>query len=709
MIRGLPLRRRAINANVIHELSAVRLGARRHRDLLQIPSCILSRVEDSKRGLWEMIAQLAEHCRAEKWDGINTVLGRISKRTQQLDHLDDNAENRAAIVTLGGTEVLLKILMLPRPKAELVPVGIYVSALQDAMTVLQHLCSDQSVVDTLLQTKWIVHIFSLLRGKTFEAAISLLEEVLAASDSCFDLSNIPNFNALTMGMKPRHFAPFCRVLSLVVFDNSKVPQGSGKVEQLLRPPPHIVNPVDRNHAILVNAPCFLSRFLTLLHLPPHVSLLPRQMAQLRVISLLSAVDERDDAWDTLRLDGQAVVAGTGSESQQLRILQLSHHLVEVMFVLSSLLSGKRKLDVRAMLFRHDIIGLLSVMFDRLDWTTPPARDPHSQPLHGPGCECNPVSQLRVQFLRVLNSVCDADFYSLAAKTTKLLRQRQLLEGIPTRADIECPNVVAVDLLRESGLIKKVANAYMRQSRESPFHFWMSSCLEAFLRSSDVTDQIELIEMGLLDHVVDEILCDFIDKNVRQSHLDLLSELIKFNGPVIHELEVVLERKSNADKFLQTLRNHLVDSNVLIRSLLLSFDFLPPEQTPLNGVLCRFLVDQRLQLLVDLMSVVTISSLAQENICCINTALLFFVSARRSGHLAGLVTQLRSDTDTSSRLTEFVRLLHFWRHYYMHRGRDSASIEYSSTIRFSEWREVVLQLCDEISVPGPILPSLNNVF
>ena len=44
------------------------------------------------------------------------------------------------------------------------------------------------------------------------------------------------------------------------------------------------------------------------------------------------------------------------------------------------------------------------------------------------------------------------------------------------------------------------------------------------------------------------------------------------------------------------------------------------------------------------------------------------------------------------LNNFRQLLWFWREYYRNRGRDRLSLEFSSHIRFTEWKSVVSKLC-----------------
>ena len=88
-------------------------------------------------------------------------------------------------------------------------------------------------------------------------------------------------------------------------------------------------------------------------------------------------------------------------------LMLAPHQVEVLFVLCTLLGGRRKIDVQRCLAELGLFDVLGAMFERLSWESPaPDRQNPMERIHGPGCECNPESALRVQFLRVVHALCD---------------------------------------------------------------------------------------------------------------------------------------------------------------------------------------------------------------------------------------------------------------------------------------------------------------
>ena len=110
---------------------------------------------------------------------------------------------------------------------------------------------------------------------------------------------------------------------------------------------------------------------------------------------------------------------------------------------------------------------------------------------------------------------------------------------------------------------------------------------------------------------------------------------------------------------------------------------------------------------------------QENICCLNTALVFFIIEREPAALLGQITDesvssrtsreigsprthsspafceyphccTRSRTRTQVR-GNFRELLQFWQAYYARKDRDRISLAFSSNLPFTVWQEAVDRL------------------
>ena len=268
---------------------------------------------------------------------------------------------------------------------------------------------------------------------------------------------------------------------------------------------------------------------------------------------------------------------------QFNALLLGPYQVEVLFVLCTLLGGRRKIDAQEMLNEAGVIPILDDTFQRLPWDSlTPSRQPIShrssenengsdnrngQPngIHGPGCECTPESALCVQYLRLVHNFCDRDCDNYRGR-------RLLLSDEERNVIFETPddNDYNISSLRP-GLLSKIIVAFIGESDESPYRFWLASCVESFLRGSSQSEQIFVARSGLLKHLINDITSQRLHcAGSLQTSFDLLGELCKGNGEVLHLLVTDLDEESFR-KLMSVAAANLVDSNVFIRSLLLSLE------------------------------------------------------------------------------------------------------------------------------------------
>eukprot|EP00743_Colponemidia_sp_Colp-15_P008590 GILK01009348.1.p1 GENE.GILK01009348.1~~GILK01009348.1.p1 ORF type:complete len:617 (-),score=153.13 GILK01009348.1:202-2052(-) len=503
----------------------------------------------------------------------------------------------------------------------------------------------------------------------------------------------------------------------------------------------------------------------------------------------------------------------------LKALTVATHQVEVLFVLCTLLGGKRKIEVQNRLSSMDIVPSLVHFFDRLSWGSKPLQDQPVERLHGPGCECNPESALKVQFLRLLHNFCDQEAQpgrtirdSMLSKherrrlargevtdlssirlpvrqssqfhrhthhhhghgqydtpapaaataqqhTTRTVPTNQrpdsnghtnpLLQNITgppqhqqtgttgtqtgatagggggggdrmSHIHLVCPLLAdPIPFPADVGLLGRLLIVLMQEPSDSNYRFWLASCIEAFLRSSTSADQIFVARSGVLLHLVKEIMGgNMANASSLQTSFDLLGEILKFNRMVFLLLNKAIVTVGESSRFAEIALTHLVDSNVFIRSITLSLERFADEDAlnkhdtshipyPFESCsLNRFLQSTRFRLVKDLMAVVTVDELSQENICCVNTALVFLILANYKGQLPQLLQDVREaeaqDGKTVASIDNFRSLLDFWREYYSQRGRDCLNIEVSSKISFKLWKSTVELLCG----PDDAITSLS---
>ena len=169
-------------------------------------------------------------------------------------------------------------------------------------------------------------------------------------------------------------------------------------------------------------------------------------------------------------------------------------------------------------------------------------------------------------------------------------------------------------------------------------------------------------------------------------------------------------------------------------------------------IASFLSLNRARLVRNLLAVVELKNVNHENICCLNTAIVIAIFSNRHGQLGDFIEELKHldeneyysyrksnekkiddseildgmkslrfeydidgeiiakdhEPDASSKdgniLRNFRELLWFWKTYYINRGRDRLSLEFSSRLRFSEWKQTVSLLCSDDDSKSALSPK-----
>ncbi len=302
------------------------------------------------------------------------------------------------------------------------------------------------------------------------------------------------------------------------------------------------------------------------------------------------------------------ISRTGARLRlQFRALMIFPHYVEILFVLSTLLGGRRKPDVQQLLADMGIVESLTDMFPKLSWGCPPSSPSPLERIQGPDCECNPESALRVQYLRLVHNFCDRDCTPAPNhKYLMLSKEEREAEAIyandidPKHAKNGVGNNNAPPFqTRHKGLLSMVIDVYMSEPTQSVYRFWLASCVEAFLRGASAKEQSFVARSGLLQHFTTEITSHPCSKqkelgrknaaDIRnfentghegsshsggtgslQTAFDVLAELSKGNLDVLQQLDDSLDANGLVNLF-QVIHLNLVDSNVFLRSLVITLE------------------------------------------------------------------------------------------------------------------------------------------
>lgn len=259
--------------------------------------------------------------------------------------------------------------------------------------------------------------------------------------------------------------------------------------------------------------------------------------------------------------------GRARKELQFHAMLLSPHQIELIFVLCTLLSGRRKIAVQQRLGAAGLDKVLLRMFDRMSWGSPPP-DPASMPqhIHGPNCECDPESPVRVQFLRLVHNFYDRDFLGNENKLLMLSPAERLFVQ-QERVDMELPR----DADDKRGILRKVMDTLVKEPPESVYKFWLSACVENFLRGSGRMGQFLVSQSSVLAHTVKQIVEHDLESSASlQTFFDLLGEIVKCNHSVLVAFDALLSDE-DFEKLRKVVMKNLIDSNVFVRSLYLSVE------------------------------------------------------------------------------------------------------------------------------------------
>ena len=127
-------------------------------------------------------------------------------------------------------------------------------------------------------------------------------------------------------------------------------------------------------------------------------------------------------------------------------------------------------------------------------------------------------------------------------------------------------------VNNKGIMSKVISLFSRFHPNSKYRFWLASCIESFLRGSNEANQFFVAHTGLLYSLVSHITTQSPEKlNSVQISYDLIGEIVKLNKYNIIFLGKICEQFDWTKTIIEHAKLNIVDSNVFIRALVLSFE------------------------------------------------------------------------------------------------------------------------------------------
>lgn len=658
----------------------------------------------------DFLAQFRSGLSQKDCGQLSQCLGRLLLISRDLD-LECTLSD---FLDYGGCEVLSWQLRI---------CGDSIRTLQPCLFIVKELerSNKQVLIDLCTDSSMLTGIFQSLRDeRDVDKVVLLLEELLSQFlPRNFSLIHVPTFFTLLTTAKGRTLAYLCRVLAYLLYDSEDKLDLFKAIDPARRPfGPSIL---EINHCVVASVPSLIPRLIHLLN-SPHISLLRHLPSR--------------DIEDTARQD---VWAADDLELTELNAQEFASHLIEVIFVLSVLLAGPRKIQVADRLFQCGFVEVACRLLDVLDWR-----------VAGRGGNAEPA--LKIQLLRLINNYCEIKSDERLSKALMTETERKAVyEGVISTL-LQCHlynfedlmdvfaykqghkatstmeflslhslsdtlNKLVVEVnpqkrwnppqftvpLEEQGLMARLVQAF-RVCGDNTNRLLLSSCIEGFLRSADVITQLFIIQTGLLPDLLKILRDDACEANFRQASFDLLGEVLKFNKGAFICLSHLLSF-SEQRKWIDFCLTRIVDSNVFLRALLLStsyFDSIDKRRTDFflkkfapkfsaSLPIFSYFHDHRLSVLSSLLTSIQVKALSQDSIfhidiSCLNTSVMFFILSHDKAQLLALLRQ-----ESTEAVSNFSALLVFWLKFYLKRGRDAHGIEQSSRVPFSLWKDTVKEL------------------
>ncbi|XP_061163195.1 short transient receptor potential channel 4-associated protein-like isoform X1 [Saccostrea echinata] len=716
------------------------------RRINQLPEQIVEDIGDGS-GVPEVIVELDQYSTQMNgeddvcMENLKTLLGNLMNfepRRSQDDATADEEQNKYAAQFLqhGGVEVLIRILMFntlfpqssKKPKVGYCESEVVLRIKSLVLEILTkfHVTSIGEQVTAILMAddEVLNYVFTLLaHQKTFINACQLIEDMLQSRREVLDLHRIKNIRPLIQSLTDQQLANFCRILAVAISDLDIYENKSSLFAQnKQKRTKGFVNVRDINQELLLGIPELLPRLVNLAvsrdYTPRYRGMVSELDCWMEWIENQMAEEmydspSMDDLEDFIGGISEPTTAGGPMNQQQgLKITEELVQRVEVVYVLGLFLLGKHRKKVQRKLAELKLAPGLSELFDQFIWKCQVSRysSRHRLRGHNAACECSPEVALKIQFLRLVHSFCDHSDYKHL-----LLSKNELNEvvRINTKAgSLALSNLSSVNkqlmCKGSKGLLTKIVEVMKKEPTTSTFRFWLARAVESYLRgNTSYCDQVFLMRRGLLQHVASNIVEHEIrHKEILQSSFDLLGELIKFNVEAFRTFEEILHTQPNFDKFINTVNRNLVDSNMFIRSLVLSLEHLMNEETAFmdyakkENKLLMYIGDfnRQLDYLYKLIKIINVQNLTQENVSCLNTTLVFLMFANRKNALPRYLQALRDEKEdvmevsgAANLLRNFRELLVFWQDHYLHKDKDCSALEKSSRISFDYWKSTVCTL------------------
>nr|CAB3267281.1 short transient receptor potential channel 4-associated protein-like [Phallusia mammillata] len=534
----------------------------------------------------------------------------------------------------------------------------------------------------------------------------VLEEIIVASTATApvilnEIIGLPGLMAKLTGNQLFHFYHLISTLMSDVEFTASAHSSLEKHDQWLVN--STVNVSDINQKFLLSVPLFLEKMCTTLCQPMMHNFNRRRQVDF-VTQFLTATLGLNNP-DVNELLEQNMGGGGDNVFFQMTLFQEKTTRADLFLIVSLLLSGNSRDQVQTRLVDFQFMPKLHRVFKSIVWENPIQEHIHSEHHNMAGHEdCNPNTVIRIQFLRLIHSVADSHanrYYLLSSPEVKQLKALAVQKGLEVPKDLkdfDTTNLSHANI----GILSEIVSLLKEESSSSCVRFWITRAMEAFLRGeTQEIDQTFLLEKNLVEDTVELLVSSQprVD-TVAQGNFDFLSAIMRKNLSAFERCDRVLDCSAKFHRLIAAIDYSLVDSNMFIRCVMLTACEIRNTRPEYLHVLesSRLLNHfSKMQVCVEvaarMLSLLTVSTLSQENVSCLNTSLLVFIMANRIGELPKYLKAFSESSDGSEILCNFIELLEFWQVHYTlpMKKTDCRSLEMSSGVKFVEWMEVVKML------------------
>lgn len=388
--------------------------------------------------------------------------------------------------------------------------------------------------------------------------------------------------------------------------------------------------------------------------------------------------------------------GLSSKYTRLNYVIKNGCLTEILFILGNILMSRRKIEVQKSM--HSLQFLQTALFPLFHVTFKSAEFFQESTMH----ENDALHTLRIQLMRNFIQIVERDspfnecrnLFTTPKEVQvfkKVFSKFMSLNGLNVPSSLDSfsdnPEVIGKQLdgvkpneamaqkdidyfsknnemkdipHEQKGVLSIVINCLNKCNKNDGLVFWIYSFFESYLRGNTAKYRVIAMYLGLSKSII-ELISDtsVTKKNNIQIAFDLLGELVKYNQHNFLLLNTIIKNNPQRQEFLDRLLGNIVDTNVFLRSFILTiqkFDEtkprleekkfrskfqeftskLEPKSQPKGIVLYEdlflglFLKERQNEILQKLLDSVNVMNLGQENICCINSALIIlFVQDSKS--------------------------------------------------------------------------------